>query len=105
MQPNGTISLGNINLPANIILAALFNAAKTQGMGRLHHRPSHTMTPEEAQELLDAGENYFDYVEGRILKADFRGHEIDPGLYDRDNGPGAAYKAVQEASIVTCLKE
>ena len=38
---------------------------------------------------------YFDYLYGRIMKVDLSRDYFDPRLYDRDNGPGAAERAIQ----------
>jgi hypothetical protein len=39
-------------------------------------------------------QDYIDYFQGRVIKTDLRGDAIDPRLYDRDNGAGAAERAV-----------
>lgn len=41
----------------------------------------------------------FDYVEGRPIKCDIGGDTLDPRLYDRDSGHGAA------ASVVALIRE
>ena len=41
-----------------------------------------------------ASSTHFDYIQGRVLKIEFDGDNIDPRLYDRDNGHGAALRAV-----------
>lgn len=64
------------------VLAKLYNASQPLGMG-IFHFDSSDMTIERARELLDSGRTYFDYLKGRVMK-------IDPYLYDRDNGQGAA---------------
>jgi hypothetical protein len=87
-----------IGLDRAEVLAALYNAAKPQGLGFLHADPA-TMTREEAAELLAAEEGYyagyFDYLKGRSLKVDLRGGVLTTWLYDRDNGQGAAQRALQ----------
>lgn len=76
------------------VLAALYNRAKPQGMGFLRYTPEE-MTTEEAQGMLDSGQTYFDYVKRRAMKVDLsRDGEFDPWLYDRDNGSGAAERAI-----------
>lgn len=77
------------------VLAKLYNASKPLGLGFLHFDPK-DMTVEEAQALLDdAGKYwYFDYIKSRVMKIDLRGDELDPCLYDRDNGDGAAARAL-----------
>jgi len=96
MKEDGTIKIGDIVAPAPVVLAALFNRAQSQGMGLLQHQPGHTMTTEEAADTLIRSQ-YFDYLEGRVMKVDFSGDEIETWLYDRDNGQGAAVAAVKEA--------
>lgn len=71
------------------VLARLYNASKPQGLGILHYEESR-MTIEEAQNLLDSGQTYFDYLKGRVMKIDLSGDTLDPRLYDRDNGQGSA---------------
>lgn len=74
------------------VLVKLYNASHQQGMGFLQEDKD--MTLEEAQILLDSGQKYFDYVNGRVMKIDLSGDELDPRLYDRDNGQGAAAAAL-----------
>jgi hypothetical protein len=80
------------------VLAVLYNCAKSQGLGRLHYTPQN-MTEDEARVLLeeqnDDGQGaYFDYLKGRVMKVHICGDELDPRLYDRDNGEGAAAAAI-----------
>lgn len=79
------------------VLIALYESARVQGMGILHAR-SERMTIAEAGELLAPREHgeppYFDYVHGRVLKVNLAGDKFSPRLYDRDNGHGAAQRAV-----------
>jgi len=90
-----------------VVLAALYNGAKAQGMGWLAFEAK-PMTKEEAQKILDEYGNrpgiagsklYFDYLKGRVMKVDLSGDELDTFLYNRDNGAGAAEQ------IVAALKE
>ena len=71
------------------VLASLYNRASCQGMGILQYKDG-DMTIEKAQEMLDAGETYFDYVQGRVMKIDLSEDEMRTDLYNRDNGPDAA---------------
>ena len=75
------------------VLAKLYNASKPLGMGFFHYDPK-PMTVEEAQALLDSGETYLDYLKGRVMKISLADDELDPRLYDRDNGEGAAARAL-----------
>lgn len=85
-------------------LAALFNNAKTQGMGVLHYNPNHVMTEAEAEAVLAEGP-YVDYLEGRVIKIDFAKYPndcIDVTQYNRDNGPFAAQDALKVAEYDLC---
>ena len=74
------------------VLAALYDRAQTQGLGLLHYTPEN-LAKEEAEALLEMG-TYFDYLKGRVMKVELSGDELDPSLYDRDNGQGAAEAAL-----------
>ena len=87
------ISLKNRNKAE--VLAKLYNASRPLGLGILHYNAA-DMTTEEAQEILDSGQTYFDYLRGRVMKISLKGDELDPRLYDRDNGQGAAARALGE---------
>lgn len=78
-----------------LVLAALYNSAKPQGLGFLHFTPE-DMTVAQAQDvLLEHPRMYFDYVQGRVMKVDLSGDELDPRLYDRNNGEGAAQVVIE----------
>ena len=81
------------------VLMRLYNAAQPQGMGFLQYTPD-DMKLEEATELLSEGPPYFDYVRGRVLKVNLSKDALDPRLYDRDNGQGAAARALHGCSLV-----
>lgn len=76
------------------VLRVLFNDAKPQGMGLLHYVPE-DMSVEDARAMLEK-RNYFDYLQGRVMKVEIKGDTLDPRLYDRDNGPGAAKQAISK---------
>ena len=75
------------------VLAALYNSAKPQGLGFLQYEPS-PMSTEEAGRLLKEV-TCFDYLKGRVMKVNLSGEELNPRGYDRDNGEGAAYRAIK----------
>lgn len=91
------------------LFAALYNHAKPLGMGILHYNPE-PLTKEGAEKLMGLGDDssrmfpgmgrgrplYFDYVQGRPLKIDLSGDELDTWLYDRDQGQGAGERIVNE---------
>jgi len=74
------------------VLASLYNRSKPLGMG-FFHAVDGNMDAAEARDLLSK-ETYFDYLKGRVMKVSFRKDVLDTRLYDRDNGNGAAYKAI-----------
>ncbi len=77
------------------VLATLFNAAKPLGLGRLHYRPDHIMSVQEAQAMLDSGQTFFDYVEGRLMKVGLDKDELDTYEYNLDHGENAAENALK----------
>lgn len=91
MNKANTINIKGMNKAE--VLVALYNNAKPLGLGILHFTPE-DMTLEEAYELIEENQSYFDYVNGRVLKVDLNGDEFNPHLYDRDNGEGAAERAL-----------
>ena len=79
------------------VLATLYNASRPLGMGFLHYTPE-PMSDKEAQEILNTGQDYFDYLKGRVMKISLKEDgQFEGGLYDRDNGAGAAQRAVSAA--------
>jgi len=77
------------------VLAALYNASKPLGMGFLAFDPA-PMTRDEAAVILESSHTgYVDYCKGRVMKVDLSRDVLDPRLYDRDNGPGAALRAIR----------
>lgn len=83
------------------VLAALYNASKPQGLGMLHFDPK-PATTEQAREWLKASgpRCYFDYLHGRVMKVDLSGDVLKTWLYDRDNGVGAAKRALESTGLV-----
>jgi hypothetical protein len=75
------------------VLAKLFNNSQAQGIGFLQNH-AEPMGVNEAQGLLDSGQTYFDYLRGRVMKIDLSSDMLRTGLYDRDNGQGAAALAL-----------
>ena len=80
------------------VVKALYDNSHPQGLGAFHYR-SEPLTLEQGEEFLKNG-TYFDYLNGRVMKVDVGGDVLDPTLYDRDNGTGAAYRALKSAGLV-----
>ena len=84
------------NLNHAEVLAALYNNAKVQGLGFLQSVEGE-MTKDEAQKILDeTPDKYFDYLMGRVMKIEIKGDKIQTRLYYRDNGEGAAERAISK---------
>lgn len=79
------------------VLAALFNGGRQQGMGTLDTTGRQSMSIDDARQYTSATDHaqYYDYLRGRVMKVDLSGDELDPRLYDRDNGSGAALRALE----------
>lgn len=90
------INFKKMGLDRYEVLCALYNKSKPLGLGMLHFIPG-PLSIEEAHEYLD-GYDYADYVKGRVIKTKLPkdAESFDPRLYDRDNGEGAALRALQE---------
>lgn len=86
------IDISNLNKAE--VLAALYNNSRQQGMGFMHSRGRDPITVNEAAELL-SGTQYFDYLYGRVMKIGLKGDTLDTWGYDRDNGDGAAARALE----------
>lgn len=74
------------------ILMALYAGSKPQGMKFLHYTPG-DLDEDLAKELADK-HDYYDYLKGRVMKISLS--KLDPALYDRDNGNGAAQRALDD---------
>lgn len=86
----------NINgLDKAEVLMSLFNGSRQQGMGFFDDRGSANMTIEKARELISFRCD-FDYLYGRVMKIDLSGDTLNPWLYDRDNGEGAAEEIINK---------
>jgi hypothetical protein len=86
--------IGISHLSRAEVLRRLYNASKPQGMGHLQHRPG-DMSLDEAEKLLRETA-YFDYLHGRVMKVCIPkdGKSLEEWGYDRDNGKGAASRAI-----------
>lgn len=86
------------NLDKAEVLSALYNAAKTQGLGIFQYNPT-PMSVDEARGELEKNTR-FDYHKGRVMKVDLSGDTLNAFLYDRDNGEGAAMAALVNAGVL-----
>lgn len=78
-----------------VLLAALYNASKQQGMGFLQTRGARSMSVEEAKKEIEQNpRGYYDYLHGRVMKSDISKDTFDPWGYDRDNGSGSAERVI-----------
>lgn len=94
------------------VLLALWNSSRMQGMSFLGY--NHEMTLKYARECIEQArqtgikgeeEIYFDYLNGKVMKIDLAPDEIDPRLYDLDNGDGAAQTAIDNLRLSKCSNE
>ena len=74
------------------VLKALHDNSKAQGMGFLHFEKE-GLSVDQCRELLEETTD-FDYLQGRVMKVNLSGDSFDAWGYDRDNGEGAAEKAI-----------
>lgn len=83
------------NLDKAEVLKVLYDASHHQGLGFLQAVPDSVVTVEHCRDLL-ASNTYFDYLYGKVMKVDLRDDFFNEAMYDRDNGPGAAQKAINK---------
>ena len=76
------------------VLKRLYDNSQPLGMGFLQAEAGN-MSIEEAESIIRNNKD-FDYLKGRVMKVDLSSDEFDPWLYDRDNGQGAAKKALSD---------
>lgn len=76
------------------VLASLYNNSHPQGLGFLHY-DKEPLTIQKAREILKRT-THFDYLAGRIMNIDLSTHIVYTGLYNRDNGDGAAERAISQ---------
>lgn len=75
------------------VFKELYNHSKVQGFG-IFQATGEDMTTKEAVALLKEKTD-FDYLYGKIMKVDLSSDErFEEHLYDRDNGIGAASRAI-----------
>lgn len=76
------------------VLLALYEYSRPLGLGFFQEIMAPKIDVERCREILKE-QTYFDYMYGRVMKVDLSSDdEFDPWLYDRDNGPLAAQRAV-----------
>lgn len=89
--------------PLSLVQAAqaLYNDSPVRGLGFLNAKG--LLTDEEMQVEIDGhreqnGRVRFDYLYGRVMKVIFypSSNEVDVLLYERDNGPGSAQRALDK---------
>lgn len=76
------------------VLASLYNNSHHHGLGFLHYNPE-PMSIEQARELLKKA-TYFDYLSGRVMKISLESNTVCTLGYNRDNGDGAAERAISQ---------
>lgn len=74
------------------VLQALYGAARPQGMGFARFAPGPLTETELEHYTNPLGR--FDYLKGRVMKVDISNDSFDEFLFDRDNGEGAAQRAI-----------
>ena len=76
-----------------VVLAALYNNAKrSHGLLGLHYLPG-AMGIEVAREIIKDNK-IFNYLQGKALKVDLTGDELDTREYNEYNGEGLAEKII-----------
>ncbi len=63
-------------------------------MGFMDGRGASDITEDRAAQVIAEQGMYFDYLFGRVMKVDISGDELQTRWFDRDNGEGAAERAI-----------
>lgn len=88
-----------------VLLKALWEGSKSLGLSFLGLPKQDISLKDFEREIVslqelnkEYGGNklYFDYLMGRVIKCDIGGDELDPRLYDRDNGAGSAQRIINQ---------
>ena len=77
------------------VLKVLFDNSKQQGLGFMDATGAMPLEIKEARKLVN-NQIYFDYLRGRVMKVDISKNDFNPRLFDRDNGEGAAERAINK---------
>ncbi|KAL4912091.1 hypothetical protein BDW62DRAFT_206810 [Aspergillus aurantiobrunneus] len=77
------------------LLHALWEASPPAIFYEASFIPPPEWDEEKARCQIEKGDGHFDYVQGRVIKLNLSGLEVNPSGYDRDNGQGAVAKVVQ----------
>jgi hypothetical protein len=83
------------------VLRALYNCARPTDLSSFK-RTERVLTRDEAEWIWQQFERlgcYFRYVRGRVLNVRLRGDALSVGLYERDNGKGAARDALKKHGL------
>lgn len=75
------------------VLLALYEKSQVQGMGLLTETVGGLAVLKDAQAQLSLS-TYVDYFKGRVIKVELSKDSFRPWLFDRDNGQGAAQRAI-----------
>ena len=81
------------------VVVALYTHSRHLGLGFLQ---AGTPLP-DVRAIIDSGQTYFDYLNGKVMKVEVGGDELDPRLFDRDNGEGAAARAIASVPGLRCV--
>ena len=87
-------------IPKDRVLMALYNGSKHPKQEFfLNQSAKKGMSEAVAQAHIELRRSHgkrldFDYIDGRVIKADITGDHFDSRCYDMENGHGAAQRAV-----------
>lgn len=92
MSEKGLIDITNID--RNTLLKALWDRSEPAAYFKNSNIEPPPFSWEEAKRCMRS-DGYLDYVCGRVIKADiYSTDQVNPRLYDRDNGEGAFQEVV-----------
>ncbi|KAL4994394.1 hypothetical protein BDV10DRAFT_189062 [Aspergillus recurvatus] len=90
---SSTIYIGDLN--KGDLIAALWSRSKPAAFFAMSGLPAPSFDKEDALRDAEKFGWTFDYLQGRVIKSDLSGNEVNPWGYDRDNGDGAFKEVVE----------
>ncbi len=104
VAPRPESAIDTTGIPRPVLIKAFYDAARPLGMGFLNASPG-GMDLKEAEDIAASpdkrGRIYLDYYKGRCIKTDFGDGWVEARLFDRDYGPGAAQRIVDDVRAKT----
>lgn len=78
------------------VLVALYESSRLKGINRLNTMGHTSLSREEAEFMLESGQTRFEKIYGRPIRVDLDSDWLDEREYDKQNGFGSAWRAIEQ---------